>query len=79
MPTRLSPISSPSAEIHNFWSDILRKEEGRRKKEEGSSAADCVADLTDVTDRIPDYPSLITDYPSVLPSLVRWKSEEKVK
>ncbi|MCY7384961.1 MAG: hypothetical protein LH628_20745 [Microcoleus sp. CAN_BIN18] len=48
--------------------------EGRLKKE-GSSAADCVADLTDVTDIIPDYPSLITDYPSVLPSLGRRKKE----
>ncbi|MEG5140226.1 hypothetical protein, partial [Microcoleus sp. A6-D1] len=33
-----------------------------RGKKQGSSATDCVADLTDVTDRIPDYPSLITDY-----------------
>jgi len=34
-----------------------------------SSAADCVADVTDVTDRIPDYPS-------VLPSSGRRKREE---
>ncbi|PSB44653.1 hypothetical protein C7B67_22380 [filamentous cyanobacterium Phorm 6] len=43
---------------------------------EGSSAADCVTDVTDVTDRIPDYPSLIADYPSVLLSLGTRKKEE---